>query len=92
MHVNFADPDNRDFAELTSAYETFKGIFGVLFSEEWGECRERLMDIVRRKEYIYAIVTALLENAECLREAGEREKELCRRELREDIEEMLAGS
>jgi len=32
MHFQFVDPNNRELAELTNAYETFKGIFRIVYS------------------------------------------------------------
>ena len=68
----------------------FKSVFGILNSEEWEECREKLLATMKNYDYIYSILTALMENSLCFKGMAELEKEICRQELRADIRNLVS--
>lgn len=89
MYVHFNNTANKELQQLEPAYVVFKSIFPVLLCVEWEDCKGVLLATMKKYDYIFQILMALLDSCEYMQGLGEKEREAVRREMKEEIALVL---
>jgi hypothetical protein len=83
LYFSFENRENKALQGLATAYGIFKSIFKILLNGDWEECKELLLETLKKFDYIYPILVSILESSEYMSGLSEREKDARRQEFRE---------